>query len=86
MAFTEEEMLQRQNFISVDKKTARSSEGEFFTIGENVGHAGAEDLAIIYGFVEEIDGNEIKVFTSKGHCHLDFLIKECNVNQIKLSL
>jgi len=67
----------KQNFLSVDKKTARDSYGTFYTIGEEVGHEGAEegDLAIIYGFVEEFDGNEIKVFTSKGHCHLDFCIK-----------
>ena len=65
----------KQNFLSVDKKTARSSYGEFFTIGEEVGHEGAEDNAVIQGFVEEFDGNEIKVFTSKGHCHLDFLVK-----------
>tara|TARA_R110002049_G_scaffold231127_2_gene403450 strand:+ start:38360 stop:38590 length:231 start_codon:yes stop_codon:yes gene_type:complete len=66
----------KQNFLSVDKKTARSSYGEFFEIGEEVGHEGATDLATIQGFVEEFDGNEIKVFTSKGHCHLDFLVKK----------
>lgn len=69
-------MIKRQNFLSVDKKTARSSEGDYYIIGEECGHEGATDLAIIYGFVEEIDGNEIKVFTSKGHCHLDFLVKK----------
>ena len=74
--YSKEQMLTRQNFLSVDKKTARSSEDQFFTIGEECGHEGATDYAIIYGFVEEIDGNEIKVFTSKGHCHLDFLVKK----------
>tara|TARA_R110000772_G_scaffold72323_2_gene157792 strand:- start:1922 stop:2173 length:252 start_codon:yes stop_codon:yes gene_type:complete len=78
MGFTKKEMLTRQNFLSVDKKTARSSEGEFFTIGDECGHEGATDLAVIYGFVEEVDVNEIKVFTSKGHCHLDFLVKKEN--------
>jgi len=70
-----EKMYKRQNFLSVDKKTARSSLGDYFQIGEKCGYQGAADYAIIYGFVEEIDGNEIKVFTSKGHCHLDFCVK-----------
>lgn len=67
-----------QNFLSTDKKTARDSYGEFYTIGEEVGHEGAPDgeMATIYGFVEEIEANEIKVFTSKGNCHLDFLYKK----------
>lgn len=67
-----DKMHKRQNFLSVDKKTARSSYGDYFQIGDEVGHEGADDLAIIYGFVEDFDGNEIKVFTSKGYCHLDF--------------
>jgi predicted hydrocarbon binding protein len=68
----------RQNFLSVDKKTARSSYGEFYTIGEEIGHEGAEnwEIATIQGFVEMIEQNEIKVFTSKGTCHLDFLLKQ----------
>jgi hypothetical protein len=72
-----------QNFLSVDKKTARSSYGEFFTIGEEIGHEGAPEgeMATIYGFVEDVAGNEVKVFTSKGHCHLDFCVKKENYTQ-----
>ena len=49
------EAITNQNFISVDKKTARNSYGEFFSVGETVGHDGAADTATILSFEAEVD-------------------------------
>ncbi len=65
----------KQNFISVDGKTVRNSYGDFFTIGEVVGHDGAEDNATIISFEPNIERNEIKVHTDKGYAHIDFILK-----------
>ncbi len=66
----------RQNFISVDGKTARNSYGEFFTVGEIVKHQDKEvGTATIETFELNIEQNEIKVFTDKGYAHVDFLEK-----------
>jgi len=66
----------RQNFISTDKKTVRNSYGDFFTVGETVGHEdeGAE-TAVIISFEPKIEENEITVQTQKGFVHLDFIVK-----------
>lgn len=69
------EAITNQNFISVDKKTARNSYGEFFSVGETVGHEGADDTATILSFEADIEKNEVKVMTDKGHAHVDFLVK-----------
>jgi len=69
------EIETKQNFISVDGKTVISSYGEYFTVGELVGHEGAEDNATITSFQPVVEENEIKVFTDKGHAHIDFLVK-----------
>lgn len=65
----------RQNFLSVDKKIAINSFGSYYKVGEEVGHEGAEDKAIIESFSIDEESAEVKVHTSKGHCHLDFLFK-----------
>lgn len=67
----------RQNFVSVDSKTARNSHGDFFTVGETVRHQ--EDLAgnaTIQKFEADLDKNEIRVDTDKGYAYLDFLEKD----------
>ena len=69
------EAITNQNFISVDKKTARNSYGEFFSVGETVGHEGADNTATILSFEAEAEMNEVKVITDKGHAHIDFLVK-----------
>jgi hypothetical protein len=63
----------KQNFISIDKKTARNSYGDFFTIGQIVEHEGADDTATIISFEIDKKGNEIKVITDKGYAHIDFI-------------
>ena len=70
------EAKENQNFISCDKKTVRNSYGDFFTVGEVVGHQGAKDTATILSFTPDIESNEITAITDKGTAHLDFLIKK----------
>lgn len=66
----------KQNFISVDKKTVRNSYGEFFTVGEIVGHENLEvGEATILVFEPDMEQNEVKAHTNKGWCHIDFLNK-----------
>jgi hypothetical protein len=66
----------KQNFISVDGQTAKNSYGQYFSVGETVGH---QDKSVgestILKFEPEIEMNEIKVHTDKGFAHLDFLTK-----------
>jgi hypothetical protein len=68
--------IRRQNFISVDKKSARNSYGDFFTIDERVGHQDHEvGTAKILGFEVDSSVNEVVVTTDEGTAHLDFLTK-----------
>lgn len=69
------EIEKRQNFISVDGKTVRNSYGDFFTVGETVGHDGAANNAIIISFESNLERNEIEVITDKGYAHIDFILK-----------
>lgn len=65
-----------QNFISVDQKTAINSYGEYFVVGEKVGHDKKDaGEATIMSFEPNIEQNEIRVNTDKGHAHIDFLVK-----------
>lgn len=69
-------MTTKQNFISVDRKTAMTSYGEFFTVGEVVGHE--DDTcgdATIESFTLLVNENEIRVETDKGFARLDFIVK-----------
>ena len=67
----------RCNFISVDHKIARNSYGEFFKIGDEVGHEGGEedDLAKILSFELDEESNEVKANTTNGWSHIDFIFK-----------
>lgn len=65
----------KQNFISLDRLTARDSYGTFYTVGEEVGHESTEDSATILSFEEVVSENEIFVHTTKGRARLDFLTK-----------
>lgn len=69
-------MNTKQNFISVDFKTALSSYGEYFTLGERVRHEDSEaGEATITGFELDTATNEVRVFTTEGFAHLDFIRK-----------
>lgn len=68
--------ITKQNFISVDGKTARNSYGEFFTVGEMVKHQDNEaGIATITSFVPDRYMNEVRVSTDQGYTHIDFLEK-----------
>ena len=66
----------KQNFISADFRFAKNSYDEYFEIGDNVKHEGAEDgSATIYEFSIDSKQNEIIAHTSKGWAHIDFIYK-----------
>ena len=71
----EDKIEKRQNFISVDGKTVRNSYGQYFIVGELVGHEGSNNNATILSFEPNVMANEIKVKTDKGFAHIDFLVK-----------
>lgn len=72
----EVDMDLRQNFLSMNGKVARDSYGNFYKVGETVSH---EDQtvgeAVILSFEPNEDIDEVKVITTKGYAHLDFLTK-----------
>jgi hypothetical protein len=68
--------IKRQNFISVDGKTAKNSYDQYFIVGELVGHQDKSvGEATILRFNPIIEENEITVHTDKGKSHLDYLVK-----------
>jgi hypothetical protein len=68
--------IERRNFISCDSSVARNSYGEYFSVGEEVSHDDETvGSAYITGFEIDDAYNEVKVLTSKGYAHLDFLRK-----------
>ena len=69
--------IDKQNFLSVDGKTARSSYGDFFTVGETVGHQDeSAGVATIISFEVDVESNEVKTILDKGYAYLDFLVKK----------
>lgn len=69
-------METKQNFISVDGKTARNSYNEFFSVGETVKHEDdSAGSATILRFEVDKEMNEVKAHTDKGYSHIDFLVK-----------
>lgn len=68
--------VKNQNFISTDGLTARNSYGDFFSVGERVGHQSENaGTAVITRFEAVKKDNEITAFTTEGSAHLDFVIK-----------
>lgn len=65
----------RCNFISVDYKIARNSYGDFFKVGEEVGHESNDETAIIQSFSLDEESNEVKAWTNLGWAHIDFICK-----------
>ncbi len=54
----------KQNFLSADKKVARNSYGDFYKVGDKVGHDGEDATATIYSFSfddESAEVNEHKI-------------------------
>lgn len=52
-----------------------SSQGDYFRVGDTVKHEGASDTesAVIKKFTIDRTTEEVKAYTTKGHCHIDFL-------------
>jgi len=68
------EELLKQNFISTNKSTAINSYSQVFTIGDVVIHDdGTAGEATITGFEIDDEYNEVKVFTTSGYAHVDFI-------------
>lgn len=66
--------IEKQNFISVDGKSARNSYGEFFTIGNTVIHQDKSvGRAVIQSFTSDTAKNEVRVDTDKGYAYIDFI-------------
>lgn len=62
-------------YLSACKTCAIASTGEIFTVGERVGHQGDTDSAVISEFEIDAENADIKVYTDKGHCTINFLVK-----------
>lgn len=67
--------IKRQNFISADGKSAKDSYDNYFTVGDEVKHDGAVELATIIGFSIDKETNEVAATTTKGIARIDFLTK-----------
>lgn len=77
------EANKRQNFISANRLTVRSSYGEYFTIGETVTHEDpTAGTARIIDFAPDEESNEVRAYTDKGWTHIDFLNKVPSKNEI----
>lgn len=65
----------RVNYISVDYKSAVDSDHNFYKIGQEVCHEGAniDEIATILSFEIDEQSEEVKVHTTKGWAHLDFI-------------
>lgn len=65
----------RQDYISMDHKTAISSEGVIFKIGDKVKHQGEseDETAFIKGFRLDYDSMDILAETTKGYAKISFL-------------
>lgn len=69
----------RKDFLSVDKLTAISAQGEIFTVGDLVEHDDENaGQAIIKHFELDEKSNEVKAITDNGWAHICFISK---VNQ-----
>lgn len=69
-------MQRRINFLATDAQSAINSYGEFFNVGDTVSHEDKDaGIATITGFELDAENNEVKVITTKGWVHLDFVVK-----------
>jgi hydroxymethylpyrimidine pyrophosphatase-like HAD family hydrolase len=71
----QEQVQNRKDFISVDKKTAISSSGDIFNVGDLVCHEGAkqDQVGTILKFVENQESNEVHAYTEYGWASISFL-------------
>ncbi len=70
------DLTKAQNFLSVDKQTARNSYGEFYSVGELVAHDDeTAGNATILSFEADATRNEVRVNTNHGYAYVDFLVR-----------
>lgn len=69
------EVRERQDYISIDRRTAISAEGEIFHVGDMVKHTGKDDndTAIIESFTINEDSYDIEALTTKGRAKISFI-------------
>ena len=66
----------RQDYLSVDKLTAISSNGEILHVGDIVKHESeGDDLATIKSFKLDEENLEVIACTTKGEAHISFIYK-----------
>jgi hypothetical protein len=72
--------ISKRNFISPDNQVARDSYGNFYKVGELVGHSDPEEhrTAVILEFIPE-NSDEVSAITTLGLTHIDFLVKLPNI-------
>jgi NADH dehydrogenase FAD-containing subunit len=77
MDIIELELENRKDFLSVDKLTAISSEGEIFNVGDNVKHEGddEEKIGIISHFTLNEGSMDVVAHTEHGFGSISFLYK-----------
>jgi hypothetical protein len=70
------EIKHRQDYLSVDKLTAISSNGEILGVGDLVEHDDKEaGTATIQSFAFDYELNEVIANTEKGSAHISFIFK-----------
>jgi len=70
------EVKHRQDYLSVDKLTAISSNGEILEVGDLVEHDDKEaGTATIKSFAFDYESNEVLANTEKGFAHISFIFK-----------
>lgn len=70
------EIKHKQDYLSVDKKTAISSNGEILEVGDLVEHDDKEaGTATIKSFAFDYERNEVVANTEKGSAHISFIYK-----------
>lgn len=63
----------KQDYLNIDKSVAISCNGDIFKIGDNVGHEGAENEAIINSFYIDQESFDVVARTTKGHGRIAFM-------------
>ena len=74
--FKQFEVKIRKDYLSVDKETAISSEGEIFSIGDKVKHESqGEEIATIESFSLNEETMDVIAQTNLGTARISFLYK-----------
>lgn len=71
------EVKNRKDFLSVDKLTAISSEGEIFNIGDKVKHTGDDEnrIGVIDKFSLNTESMDVIAHTEHGSARISFLYR-----------